>query len=87
MRSDDLYTLPAGLPVPVEPHLPFELLSDERFALIHALRLPSFELGGMRFVQRTTLILHDGTIEKVFYPVFPPDRNAADVVAWLAANR
>lgn|SRR6185369_537139 len=67
-------------------HLPFELLSDERFALIEALRLPTFELGGTRFVQRITLILRDGTIEKVFYPVFPPDRNADEVARWLATQ-
>jgi len=65
-------------------HLPFELLSDERFALIDALCLPTFELEGTRFVQRITLILRDGAIEKVFYPVFPPDRNADEVARWLA---
>jgi peroxiredoxin len=64
-------------------HLSFELLSDERFALIDALRLPNFELAGARFVQRVTLVLRDGTIEKVFYPVFPPDHNAEEVVRWL----
>jgi len=64
-------------------HLPFELLSDERFELIDALRLPTFELAGSRFVQRLTLNLRDGTIEKVFYPVFPPDQNAAEVGRWL----
>jgi peroxiredoxin len=66
-------------------HLPFELLSDERFALVDALRLPTFELAGTRFVQRVTLVLRDGTIEKVFYPVFPPDRNAEEVIRWLRA--
>jgi len=64
-------------------HLPFELLSDERFELIDALRLPTFELAGTRFVQRITIILRDGMIEKLFYPVFPPDRNAAEVGRWL----
>ena len=68
-------------------HLPFTLLSDERFALIDALRLPTFGLVGTRFVQRITLILRDGRIEKVFYPVFPPDRNAEEVVEWLWHNR
>jgi peroxiredoxin len=65
-------------------HLPFELLSDKRFELIHALRLPIFDLARLCFVRRITLILRDGTIEKVFYPVFPPDRNAAEVARWLA---
>lgn len=65
-------------------HLPFELLSDERFEMIDALRLPTFELAGLRFVQRITVILRDDAIEKVFYPVFPPDRNAAEVSRWLA---
>jgi peroxiredoxin len=64
-------------------HLPFELLSDERFELIDALRLPTFELAGLRFVQRITIILRDGAVEKVFYPVFPPDQNAAEVGRWL----
>lgn len=64
-------------------HLPFELLSDERFELIGALRLPTFELAGTRYVKRITLILLDGRIEKVFYPVFPPDRNAEEVIRWL----
>jgi peroxiredoxin len=64
-------------------HLPFELLSDERFEVIDALKLPTFELAGTRFVQRITLILRDGIIEKVFYPVFPPDRNAGEVARWL----
>jgi peroxiredoxin len=67
-------------------HLPFELLSDERFALIEALRLPTFELAGMRFVQRITVVLCDGVIEKVFYPVFPPDRNAEEVIRWLRSD-
>jgi peroxiredoxin len=65
-------------------HLPFELLSDERFELIDALRLPTFELAGLRFVQRITIILRDGSIEKAFYPVFPPDHNAVEVGRWLA---
>ena len=64
-------------------HLPFELLSDERFELIEALRLPTFELAGIRFVKRITLIAREGVIEKVFYPVFPPDGNAEVVAGWL----
>ena len=64
-------------------HLPFVLLSDPRLRLADALRLPTFEAGGMRLYKRITLIVRDGAIAKVFYPVFPPDRNAAEVLAWL----
>ena len=67
-------------------HLPFELLSDEEFEFVSALRLPTLELGGERFVKRITLILRDGVVEKVFYPVFPPDENVVDVLKWLADN-
>jgi peroxiredoxin len=64
-------------------HLPFPILSDEKLALTHALRLPVFETHGMTLLKRLALILRDGVIEHVFYPVFPPDQNAADVIAWL----
>ena len=67
-------------------HLPFPLLSDEQLAFADALRLPIFEVQGMRLIKRITLILHDGAIEKVFYPVFPPDRSAQEVVDWLEAR-
>jgi peroxiredoxin len=66
-------------------HLPFPLLSDAPLALARALRLPTFETSGMTLLKRLTLIVRDGTIEHVFYPVFPPDRNAGAVLAWLAA--
>lgn len=67
-------------------HLPFPILSDECFSLTEALRLPTFETNGMTLLKRLTLVIHDGKIEHVFYPVFPPDRNASDVVAWLVAR-
>ena len=67
-------------------HLPFPLLSDEDLTLTRTLRLPTFEANGMTLVKRLTMVIRDGVIEHVFYPVFPPDRNAADVVAWLQAN-
>jgi peroxiredoxin len=67
-------------------HLPFAILSDEHFALTKAVRLPTFETHGMILLKRLTLVIKDGTIEHVFYPVFPPDRNASDVLAWLAAS-
>lgn len=68
-------------------HLPFELLSDEKLEFARALRLPTFDVAGMTLIKRITLIARDGAIEKVFYPVFPPDRNAGDVLGWLIANR
>ncbi len=68
-------------------HLPFELLSDERLEFAEALGLPTFEAGGMRLVKRLTLILEDGRVSKVFYPVFPPDENAEEVIGWLENRR
>jgi peroxiredoxin len=64
-------------------HLPFAILSDADFALQRALRLPTFEVDGMVLLKRMALVIDAGTITKVFYPVFPPDRSAAEVVAWL----
>jgi peroxiredoxin len=64
-------------------HLPFELLSDAQLTFTHALGLPTFTVEGMTLIKRLTLIIREGQIEKVFYPVFPPDQNAADVLAWL----
>lgn len=68
-------------------HLPFELLSDAGLELAQALNLPTFEVDGMKLIKRITMIVRDGRIEKVFYPVFPPDQNAAEVLDWLVANR
>lgn len=68
-------------------HLPFELLSDEKLAFARALKLPTFSVDGMTLIKRLTLILRDSVIEKVFYPVFPPDRNAPEVVSWLRSSR
>lgn len=64
-------------------HLPYELLSDSSMALKANLKLPTFTAAGMELFKRLTLVAESGTIQKVFYPVFPPDRNAADVLAWL----
>jgi peroxiredoxin len=64
-------------------HLPFELLSDSALQFAQALRLPTFEIAGMRLIKRLTLIARDGKIVKHFYPVFPPDKNADAVVSWL----
>jgi peroxiredoxin len=66
--------------------LPFELLSDEDLTLSKAISLPLFEAGGMTLMKRLALIVRDGRIEHVFYPVFPPGRNAADVIEWLRDN-
>ncbi|MEJ1976827.1 MAG: peroxiredoxin [Acetobacteraceae bacterium] len=66
-------------------HLPFPILSDEHLALAGAMRLPTFETSGMTLLKRLTLVIRDGIIEHVFYPVFPPDRNAGEVAAWLTA--
>jgi len=68
-------------------HLPFPLLSDEKLTLTKALRLPTMQVSGMTLIKRLALVIDDGTIRKVFYPVFPPDRNAGDVLAWLEQNR
>ena len=64
-------------------HLPFALLSDSDLALAGALGLPTFEVDGMVLLKRLTLVIDEGWIEKVFYPVFPPDRSAEEVVEWL----
>jgi peroxiredoxin len=67
-------------------HLPFAILSDEKLALTKALRLPTMEVAGLVLLKRMALVIDDGRITKVFYPVFPPDRNAADALAWLMAH-
>lgn len=64
-------------------HLPFELLSDHSFILKQALSLPTFTVEGIQRYKRVTLILKDEVIEKVFYPVFPPDENADNVLNWF----
>jgi peroxiredoxin len=64
-------------------HLPFPLLSDERLEFARALRVPTFEVDGMTLLKRCTLVADEGRVTHVFYPVFPPDRNADQVIAWL----
>jgi peroxiredoxin len=63
--------------------MPYPLLNDADLALARELDLPTFEVEGRRLYKRLTLIARAGRIEKVFYPVFPPDSHAADVLAWL----
>lgn len=66
--------------------LPFDLLGDRDLAFVGTLGLPTFEVEGMVLTRRLTMIVRDGRIEKVFYPVFPPDKNADEVVEWLSAH-
>jgi len=66
--------------------LPFPLVSDADLKLAKALRLPTFDAAGMTLMKRLTLVIDDGVIGKVFYPVFPPDKNAEEVLAWLSAQ-
>jgi peroxiredoxin (alkyl hydroperoxide reductase subunit C) len=63
--------------------LPFPLLCDADLKLTRAARLPTFETAGLMLLKRLTLVVDDGRVTRVFYPVFPPDRNADEVVAWL----
>ena len=64
-------------------HIPYSLLSDHDLLLADAMRLPTFQAAGLTLYKRLTFVAERGRIVKVFYPVFPPDRNAADVLAWL----
>ncbi|MBV8426660.1 MAG: peroxiredoxin [Hyphomicrobiales bacterium] len=67
-------------------HLPFAVLSDAKFELCDALRLPTFVVDGTRLVKRLTLVIREGRIEHVFYPVFPPNESADEVLRWLRAH-
>ena len=67
-------------------HIPFPVLSDAKLELTKALKLPTMEVAGQTLLKRLALVADAGVITHVFYPVFPPDRNAADVLAWLKAN-
>jgi peroxiredoxin len=67
-------------------HLPFALLSDSELALTMALRLPTFAVNSMTLIKRLTLIISGGRIVTVFYPVFPPDKNAEEVIDWLTQS-
>ena len=66
--------------------VPFALLSDEKFQLQRALRLPTFPAGGTPYLKRLTLYVREGRIGRVFYPVHPPEAHAAEVLDWLAAG-
>jgi peroxiredoxin len=64
-------------------HLPFAILSDAKFKLTRAMRLPTFTVDGMTLIKRMAWVIDDGVIAHVFYPVFPPDESADEVIAWL----
>jgi len=68
-------------------HLPFAMLSDTGLRFSRALSLPTFDVAGMTLLKRMVLIIDDGVIVKVFYPVFPPDQSAAVLTQWLRAPR
>lgn len=67
-------------------HLPFPVLSDADLALTTALGLPTFNAAGMTLIKRLTLVIREGRVEHVFYPIFPPDGHAEEVLAWLTEN-
>ena len=64
-------------------NLPFPLLSDESLRLAKAMRFPLLRTNGMTLLKRMTLILQNGVVESVFYPVFPPDHHVTELIAWL----
>ena len=68
-------------------HLPFAILSDEQLAFTRALNLPTFSVDGMTLIRRMAWVIDDGVITRVFYPVFPPDKSAEEVVSWIQSSR
>jgi peroxiredoxin len=70
----------------VRLHLPFPVLSDEKLELTRVLNLPTMQVAGLTLIKRLALIVDGGCVTHVFYPVFPPDRNAGDVLDWLKEN-
>jgi peroxiredoxin len=68
-------------------HIPFPLLSDSALRFTDEMQLPTFEVEGMTLYKRLTFVAEAGNVVKVFYPVFPPDRNAGEVLAWLRGRR
>ncbi len=68
-------------------HLPFPILSDAGLKLAKAIKLPTFTAAGMTLLKRMALVIENGVVAKPFYPVFPPDKNAEEVIAWLKASR
>jgi len=68
-------------------HLPFAILSDADLKLTRALDLPTFTVDGLTLIRRMAWVIDDGVITRVFYPVFPPDKNAEEVVSWIQAAK
>src|SRR5687767_8447671 len=68
-------------------HLPFAIISDDHLALTRTMNLPIFDTSGMTLLKRFTLVIDNGKVGHVFYPVFPPDRSATDVIEWLSGRR
>jgi peroxiredoxin len=68
-------------------HVPFAVLSDSDLKLTKTLQLPTFSVQGMTLIKRLTLVIRQQHIEKVFYPVFPPDKHGEQMVAWLKRAR
>lgn len=77
-------------------HVPFEFLSDSDLALTSAMRLPTFrwpvESGGPNtLLRRMVWLVTRGPaewprIERVLYPVFPPDTCASLVLEWCKTH-
>jgi peroxiredoxin len=67
-------------------HLPFPILSDADLKLTRAINLPTFATAGMTLLKRMALVIDDGAINKAFYPVFPPDKSAEEVITWLSGR-
>ena len=67
-------------------HIPFPLANDAGLVLAQMMQLPTMEAGGLTLYKRVTLLIDDNVIDTVWYPVFPPDRNAADVLAYLVSR-
>jgi peroxiredoxin len=79
-------TLDSQLEFAERNHMPFPVIADPELRLRDALQLPTFEIEGHTLYTRLALVAVGGWIAKVFYPVFPPDRSAQDVVDWLRAT-
>jgi peroxiredoxin len=79
-------SLPEQIEFAERTHMPYPVIADPELRLRDALGLPTFEIAGMTLYARLALVADAGTIVKVFYPVFPPDRNAADVLDWLRSE-
>ena len=67
-------------------HLPFAILSDVDFKLTRALNLPTFTVDGMTLIKRMAWVIDNGAMTKAFYPVFPPDQSADEVLRWLRCS-